>query len=170
MLSRTWAGVTLSGARDAAPPSRRRDRLLIVASPLPLLSRSPTARQCCTTMVEATLCAGSYERFLFGFSFQPEAGAAAAGTASGSGSDAPAASLQRSFIQAAHQGVVKCLAAGGQWVASGGADDLMHLYDIKARGRQCDARPCRRPCRLLCSSKSSIQCPLPTLPCCLITA
>lgn len=37
----------------------------------------------------------------------------------------------RRFTHAAHKGVVKCLAAAGQYMASGGADDLIHLYDLK---------------------------------------
>ncbi|GAB4814604.1 hypothetical protein N2152v2_001650 [Parachlorella kessleri] len=65
-----------------------------------------------------TLVAGSYERFLFGYSY----------TAAREGSPAQ---LTRRFTHAAHKGVVKCLAAAGQYVASGGADDLIHLYDLK---------------------------------------
>eukprot|EP00887_Chlorella_sp_A99_P003281 scaffold9.g3281.t1 len=65
----------------------------------------------------ATLVAGSYERFLFGFSFREVDKAAA-------GAEHPRGELQRCFIQAAHQGVVKCLAGAGQYAASGGADDL----------------------------------------------
>jgi protein MAK11 len=41
--------------------------------------------------------------------------------------------LQRSFTHAAHKGVVKCVAAAGQYAASGGADDTIHLYDLKVR-------------------------------------
>ena len=88
------------------------------------------------SMAAATLCAGSYERFLFGFDFYTSGNDAAAPATS----DGDSATLQRSFIQAAHQGVVKCLAAGGQWVASGGADDLVHLYDIKVRAKGCRGR------------------------------
>jgi hypothetical protein len=42
------------------------------------------------------------------------------------------APLRRTFTHAAHKGVVKALAAAGPFVASGGADDLIHLYDLKA--------------------------------------
>lgn len=41
--------------------------------------------------------------------------------------------LKRSFTHAAHKGVVKCIAAAGQFAATGGADDLIHLYDLKVR-------------------------------------
>lgn len=65
-----------------------------------------------------TLVAGCYERFLFGFS-RPDTPS----------KDAP--ELVRTFTHAAHKGVVKSLAAAGPWVVSGGADDLIHLYDMK---------------------------------------
>lgn len=67
-----------------------------------------------------TLLAGSYERFLFGLK-----------VASNSQGD-ESAQLSRSFTHAAHKGVVKCVAAAGQWAATGGADDLIHLYDLKS--------------------------------------
>lgn len=38
--------------------------------------------------------------------------------------------FSRIFTHAAHKGVVKALAADGPYVASGGADDLIHLYDL----------------------------------------
>jgi protein MAK11 len=40
--------------------------------------------------------------------------------------------LVRAFTHAAHKGVVKSLASAGPFVASGGADDLIHLYDLKS--------------------------------------
>lgn len=40
--------------------------------------------------------------------------------------------LVRAFTHAAHKSVVKSLASAGPFVASGGADDLIHLYDLKA--------------------------------------
>ncbi len=43
--------------------------------------------------------------------------------------------LARSFTHAAHKGVVKCIASVGQWAATGGADDLIHLYDLKVSCR-----------------------------------
>ncbi|KAL4436114.1 hypothetical protein ABPG77_005562 [Micractinium sp. CCAP 211/92] len=66
-----------------------------------------------------TLLAGSYERFLFGLRISQ---------AQESGEQQQ---LARSFTHAAHKGVVKCIAAAGQWAATGGADDLIHLYDLK---------------------------------------
>ncbi|KAL4422432.1 hypothetical protein ABPG75_008629 [Micractinium tetrahymenae] len=67
-----------------------------------------------------TLLAGSYERFLFGLRIsQDQEG------------DEQQHQLARSFTHAAHKGVVKCIAAAGQWAATGGADDLIHLYDLK---------------------------------------
>lgn len=41
--------------------------------------------------------------------------------------------LERAFTHAAHKGVVKCAAAAGPYAATGGADDLIHLYDLKVR-------------------------------------
>jgi len=38
--------------------------------------------------------------------------------------------LKRQFTHAAHKGVVKSLAAAGPFLASGGADDLIHIYDL----------------------------------------
>ena len=46
---------------------------------------------------------------------------------------ASALTLHRSFTHAAHKGVVKCATAVGQFAATGGADDLIHLYDLRVR-------------------------------------
>lgn len=107
-----------------------------------------------------SILAGSYERFLFGYAvqgagnevraacMQPAAGLHActssatarhgpplpAGwmlSANPDASTSPAVQLKRSFTHAAHKGVVKCIAAAGQFAATGGADDLIHLYDLK---------------------------------------
>lgn len=43
------------------------------------------------------------------------------------------ASLQRAYTYAAHKTAVKCVASSGSFLVSGGADDLMHLYDIKKK-------------------------------------
>lgn len=40
--------------------------------------------------------------------------------------------LKRTFTHAAHQAGVKCVAAAGSFVASGGADDQIHVYNVKA--------------------------------------
>ncbi|EFN60143.1 hypothetical protein CHLNCDRAFT_133558 [Chlorella variabilis] len=72
-----------------------------------------------------SLLAGCYERFLFGYQLEGEVqGDAAEGEQK--------LGLHRSFTHAAHKGVVKCVAAAGQWGATGGADDLIHLYDLKS--------------------------------------
>ena len=39
--------------------------------------------------------------------------------------------LTRVFTHAAHQGVVKAISAAGPYLASGGADDLIHIFDLK---------------------------------------
>mmetsp|Transcript_2944 Transcript_2944/g.6452 ORF Transcript_2944/g.6452 Transcript_2944/m.6452 type:complete len:445 (-) Transcript_2944:128-1462(-) len=62
--------------------------------------------------------AGSYERFLFGYR-APDA------------DDAEESKLERKFTFAAHKTGVKCIAAAGHFLASGGADDTIHLYDLK---------------------------------------
>jgi protein MAK11 len=65
------------------------------------------------------LIAGSYERFLFGFSHPA------------SFRNKEGFELKSMFTYPAHKGVVKSLACGGPFVVSGGADDLIHLYDLK---------------------------------------
>lgn len=64
------------------------------------------------------LIAGCYERFLFGY------------TPSIDKPNEPSG-LVRTFNYAAHKGAVKCLAIASGIVASGGADDLIHIYDIQ---------------------------------------
>ena len=66
-----------------------------------------------------TLIAGSYERFLFGFSHPA------------SFRNKDGFELKSTFTYPAHKGVVKSLACAGPFVVSGGADDLIHLYDLK---------------------------------------
>lgn len=66
-----------------------------------------------------TLVAGCYERFLFGFGHPM------------SFTNKDSCTLKSLFTHAAHKGVVKSLAAAGPFLASGGADDLIHLYDFK---------------------------------------
>lgn len=60
------------------------------------------------------LVAGSYERFLFGLNIDE------------------GHSFKRSFTLAAHKASVKCLAAAGQYLVSGGVDDLIHAYDMRS--------------------------------------
>lgn len=68
------------------------------------------------------LIAGCYERFLFGYKQNDDA-------------SAQPSTLSRTFSYAAHKGAVKCLTTAAGLVASGGTDDLIHLYDIQ---RACD--------------------------------
>ncbi|GIL89377.1 hypothetical protein Vretifemale_17193 [Volvox reticuliferus] len=62
--------------------------------------------------------AGSYERFIFGYSVSDDC-------------SQPQEVVKR-YTFAAHKSAVKCLVAAGPYVASGGADDLIHIYDMKA--------------------------------------
>ncbi|KAG1667842.1 hypothetical protein FOA52_011030 [Chlamydomonas sp. UWO 241] len=66
--------------------------------------------------------AGCYERFIFGFVVPPGS------------DDVPEepGTLARMFTFAAHKHAVKCVASCGPYVASGGADDTIHLYDVQA--------------------------------------
>jgi len=43
------------------------------------------------------------------------------------------ASLERQATYPAHKGAIKCLASAAGLLASGGADDLIHLYDVPVR-------------------------------------
>eukprot|EP00884_Botryococcus_braunii_P016839 jgi/Botrbrau1/3839/Bobra.0183s0064.1 len=70
----------------------------------------------------AKIFAGSYESFLFGFDVEISKTAA----------EQSGFVLRRSFENPAHKGSVKCVAAAGPFVASGGADDTIHLYNIQA--------------------------------------
>lgn len=104
----------------------------------------------------ATLIAGCYERFLFGFQtsknnevgvmlcaerLTPRQSSGVAHCrplrlpplpgAQGAQQAQEPLGLRRIFTHAAHKGIVKCVAAAGQYAASGGADDLIHLYDLK---------------------------------------
>mmetsp|Transcript_25430 Transcript_25430/g.69083 ORF Transcript_25430/g.69083 Transcript_25430/m.69083 type:complete len:423 (-) Transcript_25430:930-2198(-) len=76
-----------------------------------------------------TIVAGSYERFLFGF--QAPSGATSVEEKQADGSKGTPASLSRCFMYAAHQNAVKCVASKGPFLASGGGDDQIHLYDLK---------------------------------------
>lgn len=39
--------------------------------------------------------------------------------------------LEKTFTYAAHKNAVKCVAAAGGYLVSGGGDDTIHLYDTK---------------------------------------
>mmetsp|Transcript_32352 Transcript_32352/g.58780 ORF Transcript_32352/g.58780 Transcript_32352/m.58780 type:complete len:426 (-) Transcript_32352:90-1367(-) len=64
------------------------------------------------------LFAGCYERFLFGFSLNDEL--------------TNNFELKKKYTFAAHKNAVKCVASAGSLLASGGNDDLIHLYDLKS--------------------------------------
>ncbi|KAL3162923.1 hypothetical protein ABBQ32_009365 [Trebouxia sp. C0010 RCD-2024] len=66
-----------------------------------------------------TLVAGCYERFIFTFELPKM-----------SRKDQH---LQKSFSYPGHQGAVKCIASGGTFIVSGGADDQLHIYDIQSQ-------------------------------------
>ena len=61
------------------------------------------------------LFAGSYERFLFGFDLQEGPGDV---------------TLRQETSQPAHRNAVKCIDSRGDFVATGGADDQIHLFDM----------------------------------------
>ncbi|WOK99506.1 hypothetical protein Cni_G08218 [Canna indica] len=63
----------------------------------------------------ATLVAGSYEKFIWGFAFKPET-----------------VTLKPLFSYPSHTAPIKCVAAAGPVGASGGADDAIKLYDLAA--------------------------------------
>ncbi|GAX81518.1 hypothetical protein CEUSTIGMA_g8946.t1 [Chlamydomonas eustigma] len=63
--------------------------------------------------------AGCYERFLFGFQLSQE-------------QDDMQLNLERKYTFAAHKQAVKCVAGHGSFIASGGTDDTIHLYDIQS--------------------------------------
>eukprot|EP00775_Hariotina_reticulata_P009400 gene9400-9564_t len=63
------------------------------------------------------LVVATYERFLLGYGLPDELQEDCV--------------LKRSFTYAAHQGPVRCVAAGGSWVVSGGQDDQLHIYDAQ---------------------------------------
>lgn len=65
-----------------------------------------------------TLVAGCYERFIFGFDVAHNV--------------SKDQTLTKSFSYPGHQGAVKCIAAGGTFIVSGGADDQLHIYDTEA--------------------------------------
>ncbi|KAK9909782.1 hypothetical protein WJX75_007404 [Coccomyxa subellipsoidea] len=65
-----------------------------------------------------TLVAGSYERFWFAYEVTP------------SGNEIQ--DLSRAFSFPAHKGPVKCISGAAPFVASGGADDTVHIYNAEA--------------------------------------
>eukprot|EP00798_Chlamydomonas_sp_ICE-L_P005250 gene5250-18481_t len=63
--------------------------------------------------------AGCYERFIFGYKPSSDIFAVQDGA------------LERKYTFAAHKNTVKCMATSGNFLVSGGADDTIHLYDLK---------------------------------------
>eukprot|EP00238_Polyblepharides_amylifera_P013970 CAMPEP_0196575640 /NCGR_PEP_ID=MMETSP1081-20130531/5072_1 /TAXON_ID=36882 /ORGANISM="Pyramimonas amylifera, Strain CCMP720" /LENGTH=352 /DNA_ID=CAMNT_0041894001 /DNA_START=245 /DNA_END=1303 /DNA_ORIENTATION=- len=63
--------------------------------------------------MKIALAAGTYERFVFGYNWEND-------------------NLKKSFSVAAHQGPVKCAAAAGHFLASGGNDDAIRVYNLKS--------------------------------------
>ena len=95
----------------------------------------PRARDWClprTAGAMATLVAGSYERFVFGYSVQNLPG----GGGGGGGPDG--ASVTRSFTLDAHLTQCKSVAAQGGFLASGGADDLIRVWHHNPDGAVAD--------------------------------
>ena len=83
------------------------------------------------------LVAGSYERFIWGFSLKALAASAAE----------EAQPLAPLFSYPAHAGPIRCVAAAPRagLAASGGADDSIRLYDLRAAADLGTAPPCRGP-------------------------
>jgi len=81
----------------------------------------------------ATLVAGSYERFVFGYHVQNLPG----GGGGGGGGDGDA-SVTRSFTLDAHLTQCKSVAARGGFIASGGADDLIRVWHHNPDGAVAD--------------------------------
>lgn len=77
------------------------------------------------------LVAGSYERFIWGFSLKTLTSPSASTTATGA-SSSETLTLAPLFSYPAHTGPVRCVAAAPRagLAASGGADDSVRLYDL----------------------------------------
>ena len=82
------------------------------------------------------LWACSYERFVFcidAHAGQCDNGASqggqAPGSAGASGNETSLAALSQAVSVPAHRSAVKCIVSGGTYVASGGADDQIHIFD-----------------------------------------
>ena len=80
----------------------------------------------------ATVVAGSYERFVFGYKLDNLPGGG------GGGGDDGAPSVVRSFTLDAHLTQCKSVAARGGFIASGGADDLIRVWHHNPDGGTAD--------------------------------
>ncbi|RZC37527.1 p21-activated protein kinase-interacting protein 1-like [Asbolus verrucosus] len=63
---------------------------------------------------------GSYEEFLLGYNFTSKSG-----------------ELAQSFAAHDHAASIRCVALSGHYLASGGADDRIFIYDLKSRKEHC---------------------------------
>eukprot|EP00270_Netrium_digitus_P019815 TRINITY_DN7925_c0_g1_i1.p1 TRINITY_DN7925_c0_g1~~TRINITY_DN7925_c0_g1_i1.p1 ORF type:complete len:440 (-),score=91.93 TRINITY_DN7925_c0_g1_i1:185-1504(-) len=86
------------------------------------------------------IVAGSYERFLFGYKFRAAALLEETGLSNGKGQPQHDLKDQKggraftsSFSYGAHLGPIKCVAASGNVAASGGSDEVIHVYDLQSR-------------------------------------
>lgn len=61
---------------------------------------------------------GTYEEFLLGYTLERENEKEV---------------LKQSFADKSHSGALKCLAVQGRWIATGGTDDRIFVYDMKSR-------------------------------------
>ena len=80
----------------------------------------------------ATVVAGSYERFVFGYDVRDLPSGGGGGGSSGD------PSVSRSFTLDAHLGQCKSVAARGGFLASGGADDLVRVWHHNPDGGVAD--------------------------------
>ncbi|XP_018330976.1 p21-activated protein kinase-interacting protein 1-like [Agrilus planipennis] len=66
------------------------------------------------------IVAGTYEQFLLGYNFQSKCG-----------------ELKQSFAVRSHTGSIKCVHTLNRFVASGGTDDRIFIYDLISRKEHC---------------------------------
>ncbi|XP_023031022.1 p21-activated protein kinase-interacting protein 1-like [Drosophila willistoni] len=62
---------------------------------------------------------GTYEEFLLGYQFKQQ--------------EADKIQLKQTFADKSHAGSIKCLAVQGPWIATGGSDDRIFIYDMRSR-------------------------------------
>ncbi|ODQ54514.1 WD40 repeat-like protein [Saitoella complicata NRRL Y-17804] len=101
------------------PASKTSGTITKKAKLAPLLPSVPSS----TSTAAFRVIAGSYEHVLYGLDAMFD-------SAAGKGSDAH---MEPVFIFPAHMAAMKTLAVGGRYLASGGADEIIKLYDLKLR-------------------------------------
>ncbi|BFZ63376.1 Protein mak11 [Saitoella coloradoensis] len=101
------------------PASKTKGTSTKKAKLAPLLPSVPSS----TSTAAFRVIAGSYEHVLYGLDAMFD-------SAAGKGSDAH---MEPVFIFPAHMAAMKTLAVGGRYLASGGADEIIKLYDLKLR-------------------------------------